>query len=49
MHGIHLHHLPPHHFGYAADDYRFELQAVLPLEFDGVLFVDRTGPSRLTQ
>jgi erythromycin esterase len=34
------------HVGYAAYDYGFELGAVLPLEFDGVFFVDRTTPSR---
>ena len=40
---------PIRHIGYAAYDYGFELQAVLPLEFDGIVFVDRTGPSRLTR
>lgn len=38
---------PIRHVGYAAYDYGFELQAVLPLEFDGVVFVDSTTPSRL--
>lgn len=38
---------PIRHVGYAAYDYGFELNAVLPLEFDGVVFVDRTTPSRL--
>lgn len=35
------------HVGYAAYDYGFELSAVLPLEFDGVVFIDHTTPSRL--
>ncbi len=38
---------PIRHIGYAAYDYGFELTAVLPLEFDGVIFIDRTTPSRL--
>lgn len=37
---------PIRSIGYAAYDYGFDLTAVLPLEFDGVLFVDRTGPSQ---
>lgn len=37
---------PLRHVGYAAYDYGFELEAVFPLEFDGVLFVDRSAPSR---
>ncbi|MFN8652102.1 MAG: erythromycin esterase family protein [Gemmatimonadales bacterium] len=37
---------PIRSIGYAAYDYGFDLTAVLPLEFDGVLFVDRTTPSR---
>jgi erythromycin esterase-like protein len=40
---------PIRHVGYAAYDYGFELQAVLPLEFDGIVFVDHTMPSRLTR
>ncbi len=36
---------PIRSIGYAAYDYGFDLTAVLPLEFDGVLFVDRTTPS----
>jgi erythromycin esterase-like protein len=38
---------PIRHVGYAAYDYGFELNAVLPIEFDGVIFVDRTTASRL--
>ncbi|HEX9892397.1 MAG TPA: erythromycin esterase family protein, partial [Gemmatimonadales bacterium] len=38
---------PIRHVGFAAYDYGFELNAVLPLEFDGVIFIDRTTPSRL--
>jgi len=38
---------PIRHIGYAAYDYGFEINAVLPLEFDGVVFVDHTTPSRL--
>lgn len=37
---------PLRHVGYAAYDYGFELEAVLPLEFDGVLFVDHSSASR---
>lgn len=37
---------PLRHIGYAAYDYGFELLAVMPLEFDGVVFVNQTGPSR---
>lgn len=37
---------PLRHVGYAAYDYGFELEAVFPLEFDGVLFVDRSAASR---
>jgi erythromycin esterase len=40
---------PIRHIGYAAYDYGFELSAILPLEFDGVVFVDRTTASRLTR
>jgi erythromycin esterase len=40
---------PIRHVGYAAYDYGFELNAVLPQEFDGVVFIDHTTPSRLTQ
>jgi erythromycin esterase-like protein len=35
------------HVGYAAYDFAFDLEAVFPLEFDGVIFVDRTTASRL--
>ena len=38
---------PIRHIGYAAYDYGFEFTAVLPLEFDGIVFIDRTTPSRL--
>ncbi len=34
------------HIGYAAFDYAFEMEAVFPLEFDGIIFIDRTNPSR---
>jgi erythromycin esterase len=40
---------PIRHIGYAAYDYGFEFDAVLPLEFDGVIFIDRTTASRLLQ
>ena len=40
---------PIRHIGYAAYDYGFEISAILPLEFDGVIFVDRTTASRLTR
>jgi erythromycin esterase len=35
------------HVGYAAYDFAFDLEAVFPLEFDGVVFIDRTSASRL--
>ena len=38
---------PIRHVGYAAYDYGFDMSAVLPLEFDGIVFVDRTTASRL--
>jgi erythromycin esterase-like protein len=38
---------PIRHIGYAAYDYGFEFTAVLPLEFDGIVFVDHTTASRL--
>jgi erythromycin esterase len=38
---------PIRHIGYAAYDYGFEFTAVLPLEFDGIVFIDRTTASRL--
>lgn len=37
---------PIRHIGYAAYDYGFDLTAVFPLEFDGILFVDRSEASR---
>ena len=37
---------PIRHIGYAAYDYPFELMAVLPLEFDGVVFIDHSSASR---
>jgi hypothetical protein len=36
---------PIRHIGYAAYDYPFELTAVLPLEFDGVVFIDHSSAS----
>jgi erythromycin esterase len=38
---------PIRHIGYAAYDYGFALLAVLPLEFDGAVFVDHSSASRL--
>ncbi len=38
---------PIRSIGYAAYDYGFDLTAVLPLEFDGVVFIAHTTPSRL--
>jgi len=35
------------HVGYAAYDYAFDLRAVMPLEFDGVILIDETTPSRV--
>ncbi len=35
------------HVGYAAYDYTFDLRAVMPLEFDGVVLVESTEPSRM--
>lgn len=35
------------HVGYAAYDFAFDLEAVFPLEFDGVVFIDKTTASRL--
>lgn len=40
---------PIRHIGYAAYDYGFEFKAVLPLEFDGAVFIDRTTASRVLQ
>ncbi len=37
---------PIRHIGYAAYDYGFEIRAVMPLEFDGVVFVERTSAAR---
>lgn len=37
---------PIRHIGYASYDYPFELMAVLPLEFDGVVFIDRSSAAR---
>jgi erythromycin esterase len=34
------------HVGYAAYDYAFDMEAVFPLEFDGIIFIDRTTPSK---
>ncbi|HEX2208516.1 MAG TPA: erythromycin esterase family protein [Longimicrobium sp.] len=38
---------PIRHIGYASYDYGFDLLAVFPLEFDGVVFIDHSTPSRL--
>lgn len=38
---------PVRHVGYAAYDYGFEQRVVLPLEFDGVVFIDHSSPSRM--
>lgn len=38
---------PLRHVGYAAYDYGFELSAVMPLEFDGIVFIDRSDASRM--
>jgi len=35
------------HVGYAAYDFAFDLEAVFPLEFDGVVFIDKTTASRI--
>ncbi len=37
---------PIRSIGYATYDYGFDLTAVLPLEFDGVVFIEHTTPSR---
>ena len=33
------------HVGFAAYDYAFEMEALFPLEFDGIIFIDKTTPS----
>jgi erythromycin esterase len=38
---------PIRHVGYATYDYGFEMTAVMPLEFDGVIFIERSEPSRM--
>ncbi|TFG48527.1 MAG: hypothetical protein E4H38_06335, partial [Gemmatimonadales bacterium] len=38
---------PVRHVGYAAYDYGFDLQGIMPLEFDGLIFIDRTTASRM--
>ncbi|MEP7383886.1 MAG: erythromycin esterase family protein [Gemmatimonadota bacterium] len=38
---------PIRSIGYAAFDYSFDLRAIMPLEFDGVVFIDRTTASQL--
>jgi|GEM_PF-1045541 len=38
---------PIRHIGYASYDYGFAMSAVMPLEFDGIVFIDRTSASRL--
>lgn len=37
---------PIRHIGYASYDYGFEILAVMPLDFDGVFFVEHTTASR---
>ena len=37
---------PVRHIGYAAYDYGFEISAVMPLDFDGIVFIGKTSPSR---
>ncbi|MFN0177869.1 MAG: erythromycin esterase family protein [Gemmatimonadales bacterium] len=37
---------PIRHIGYAAYDYGFELNAVFPIDFDGIVFIDQSSPSR---
>ncbi|HMU60922.1 MAG TPA: erythromycin esterase family protein [Gemmatimonadales bacterium] len=38
---------PVRHVGYAAYDYGFDLQGVMPLEFDGIVFIENTTASRM--
>lgn len=38
---------PVRHIGYAAYDYGFDLQGIMPLEFDGLLFIDHTTASQM--
>ncbi len=38
---------PIRSIGYAAFDYSFDLRAIMPLEFDGVVFIDQTTASQL--
>ena len=38
---------PVRHIGYAAYDYGFDLQGIMPLEFDGIVFIERTTASRM--
>ena len=38
---------PVRHIGFAAYDYGFDFEVVLPQEFDGVVFLDHTTASRL--
>ncbi len=38
---------PVRSIGYAAYDYGFDLTAVMPLEFDGIVFIERTSASRM--
>ena len=43
-----LHALRPlRHIGYASYDYGFDLEADMPLEFDGVVFIESTTASRM--
>lgn len=38
---------PIRHIGYATYDYGFEMLTVMPLEFDGVIYIERTTASRM--
>ncbi|MBC7897698.1 MAG: erythromycin esterase family protein, partial [Cytophagaceae bacterium] len=38
---------PLRHIGYASYDYGFDLEADMPLEFDGVVFIESTTASRM--
>jgi hypothetical protein len=38
---------PVRSIGYTVYDYGFEMAAIMPLEFDGVILIDETRASRL--
>lgn len=38
---------PIRHIGYAVYDYGFEMLAVMPLEFDGIIFIEQSEASRM--